>query len=325
MRVLGLALSPGRSGTTSLTALLRDLAPQGVHAWHEHLVPNDTLPGRFFRAWDGPRLDALEAHPPVRRFLSELEALDEDESWIDPGWSLYPLVPLLLRRYPGRVRLLHVLRHPVLAAASGAVHGGYAEAEEAELGIAPEAGHFPWSPGAFHPELSARWTRLTPFERHLFRVTEIHRFALEVHTRHPEVPFLQVRVEALSDPAVTRRILALYGLNAPAGVRVPRVNENRRLARGARAVGSEWRRAAEHPWAVSLAARLGYDLRPEALEALAPKMERYRRHGPVEHLAGLVFRFGPARRLWRRGVLPLLFRRAGANAARWDPKRLQAG
>ncbi len=303
MQTLGVILSPGRCGTRSIAAYLATIDRADLHVYHERLSVEHTEPRRFFRAYDPALMEQQAAQPEVAAWLAELDAAGPENVTIETGWTAYPLLPLLIERYGERVRVLHLTRHPVKVAASLALHGLYEERRHGELGREPWPLIDPASARVFHPELAEAWPELSLFERSLFRVTEINLFGLELRRRHPELAWSTLRVEDF-DAGTVVRLRQFFGLPDGPPEPLPRSNETTRLARGARSVGEEWRRAAGHPWAVSAAEPFGYDLSPAGLARLAPAMRRYRRSGLVEGVAGLVYRVGPLRRLWRRLIVP---------------------
>jgi hypothetical protein len=308
MRALGLVLSTGRCGTSSLEAYLRSATEPTVRVYHERLKHHQTKPGRFFRTYSADAMREQAALPPVAALLEELDGLGPSTTYIETGWTAYPLYPLLLARYGSRARLLHVTRHPVVAAASTALHGLYDEATERDFGVPDE--HFlrPWTAEAPAYFERQAWDTMTLFERNLFRVCAISEYLLELHERYPDVPYRRVKLEEFSE-TTGREVLEYFGLPAPSSDRpLPRSNELKRASRTARPIGPEWRRAFSHDWAVRVGERLGYDMSAAAADELAPRMRKYALHGAWERLAHLAYRVGPLRRTWRLHLGPWLRR-----------------
>ncbi len=312
MRSLGLVVSPGRTGTVSVTRLIESLKNPKVIVHHERFKDDVTNPSRFFAAFEPARMAELASLPRVRELLDELDSLPDDVSYLETGWTMHPLVPLLLERFEGRVRLLHLTRHPVPTAASMTLHGLYDEVRSAGYGIEDHAIR-PWSPGIQHPEVEAMWREMGLFERNLFRVVEIHRLGLRLASEFPSVPYKRIRVEEFSNDTA-RQILDFFELSyGPSAPVLPRTNETLKLARGARSVGEEWRRFLDYPWAVDLCKQLGYPIDSDAIAALEAKMTRYARRGALERFAGFVNRTGPLRRLWTGVVVPVRDRLRGTH------------
>ena len=46
--------------------------------------------------------------------------------YAETGWPLFPALPLLAARFPERLRIVHLTRHPVPSALSHLAHGSYA-------------------------------------------------------------------------------------------------------------------------------------------------------------------------------------------------------
>jgi hypothetical protein len=298
MKPIGLILSPGRCGTVSIRDFLAGLGGPSVRVYHERMSVAETRPREYFRAYTPEIRKAQAGIPAVRALLDELDR-DDDRTYIETGWTAYPLAPLLIERYRRRIRVVHLVRHPILAAASHAVKGLYEEGREEELGVAP-AELLPTSPRVFHPELAEHWAKMSLLERNLFRVVEINLFILELRERYPNLPWLELRTEHYGS-GTPARLADFFGLDGSAAESLlPRSNVTARLARGARSIGDEWRRAGALPWAAETTNRLGYGTGEQELSRLEQKMRRYRRSGLVEHFANLVYRIGPLRRLWRR-------------------------
>lgn len=183
-------LSTGRCGTQWLTENLRDLYP-GIGVQHE---PVGALysPRRYFRHWTTP--EAVLEVPEVARHLGEIES--HDHLYVETGWPVLGALPLMVRRLPSRLRVVHLTRHPVPTALSHAVHNSYADSARddpytrlATLG--------PTDPHVFQPHYAQRWDELTGYEKCLFWWTEVSLFGLELERLHPEVPFLRIRSEEL--------------------------------------------------------------------------------------------------------------------------------
>jgi len=208
VRLLGLVISTGRCGTATLAEFIRRLNYPDVRVYHEKITQLHTVPNTYFRAYS-PVLQQEQAQlKGVRLLLDEIDACAGDTATIiHTGWTLYPVIPLLIERYASKVRLLHVTRHPVPVTASLMLHGLYDERTAQEFRDRFESYLRPWAPNTFHPEMARNWDRLTLFERNLFRVGEINLLALELRERCPQVPYLHMRVEDFSSVDARCQIL----------------------------------------------------------------------------------------------------------------------
>src|SRR5687768_10744379 len=124
MSWLTVAITPGRSGSTFAAAVLRSSFP-GREITHERIGPASTLPRDLFHAYDGSRRKTLAAYPPVARFMDKLEAELERGPVVTMGKFTSHLVPALVERFPNRLRVVGLFRHPLTTAASFFVRGRY--------------------------------------------------------------------------------------------------------------------------------------------------------------------------------------------------------
>ncbi len=183
-------LSTGRCGTQWLAAGLRDLYPS-IAVEHEPIGPL-YKPRRYFRCYDNPEAPLQE--PQVRRHLERIE--QERRLYVETGWPLFAALPLFARRFPNRLRVVHLTRHPVPSAMSHLSHNSYA-------GSGRDDSYTRWAtlapddPGVLQAGYAARWEALAPFEKCLFWWTEVHGYALELPERLGSVPFLRVQSEHL--------------------------------------------------------------------------------------------------------------------------------
>lgn len=183
-------ISTGRCGTQWLTAALSELHPE-LSVEHEPIGPLYS-PRRFFRRWGNP--ECVLAVPEVRDHLERVEA--GTHPYVETGWPLFTALPLLAARMPERLRVVHLVRHPVPTALSHLAHSSYAGSprDDAFTRLATLG---PQDPGVFHPEYAERWGSLTPYEKCLFWWTEVNLFGREFPQRAPQVPFLRLRSEDL--------------------------------------------------------------------------------------------------------------------------------
>ncbi len=247
-------LSTGRCGTQWLTASLRDLYPE-IAVEHEPIGPL-YKPRRYFRRYDDP--EALLREAGVARHVDRIA--QERRLYVETGWPLFPALPLLARRFPERLRIVHLTRHPVPSALSHLTHNSYA-------GSGRDDSYTRWAtlgasdPGVFQAHYAARWDELTPYEKCLFWWTEVHAYGLELAQRLPGVPFLRMQSESLlaGDRPVLERLLRFMELWW----------DDRWLGRTGRVV-DRWHHhipdavdpldVLRHPLTVQVAGRLGYDV-----------------------------------------------------------------
>lgn len=184
-------LSAGQCGTEWLTGGLRRLYPELV-VEHEPLGPL-YKPRLYFRRYDDP--DAILSEPAVRRHLTRLERTER--TYVETGWPLFPALPMLAARLGGRLRIVHLTRHPVPTALLHLAAGRYAGSPRRDR-YTRYATLGPRDPGIFQSFYAGCWHQLTAYERCLFWWTEVNLFAIEFPGRVPEVPILRLRFEDLA-------------------------------------------------------------------------------------------------------------------------------
>ena len=198
-------LSTGRCGTQWLAdALARRLGDDAV-VTHEPL-DNDYAPREMLGAGDPQNLDEDLAEP----LLDHVEFIEEvlqTRPYIECGHPCWSSIPYLMRRFEGRVGVVHLVRHPVRTAFSWLTHLAYCP---------PLAPHLrekvllsPFDEGVRFASYRDRWTTLTPYEKSLY-------YWLEVNALGCDVASLRVRYEDLFEPQTLDHILAFAGLESAA-------------------------------------------------------------------------------------------------------------
>jgi hypothetical protein len=103
-------LSTGRCGTQWLSHVLAQLAGDAAVVTHEPLE-NDYAPRRMLGAGDPARLDEQTAEV-ILDHVSFIETTLESRSYVECGHPVWSSLPYLIRRFPGRVSIVHLVRHP---------------------------------------------------------------------------------------------------------------------------------------------------------------------------------------------------------------------
>lgn len=263
-------LSTGRCGTQWLAFAL---ALPGVGAGR---VEHEPLGERY-----RPRL-LLGAHgdpaalPPadaarVEQHLAGIEATLEHEDYFEAGFPCWSALPYLAKRFAGRIRVVHLTRHPLPVAYSWVSHSAYVPPLLPRL---PEKILLhPTDAGVSFPEYATAWAGLHPFERSLFFWAEVHAFALRWQ-QGAGVPWLRLDAAELFTAPGLARLAAFLGLTAGPELQAATqevVDEHRFLL-------AEWIEPgviARHPRVVEVAQALGYD--PLACDVAALK-RRYLPH-----------------------------------------------
>lgn len=200
-------LSSGRCGTQWLTAGLRDLY-SAIDAEHEPIGPL-YRPRTYFRRYDDPEsiLEVVEVASHMRRIERA------SRPYVETGWPLFAALPAMAARLRGRLRVVHLTRHPVPSALSHLAHKSYAGSPRDD-GYTRLATLGPDDPGVFQQGYSARWESLTPYQKCLFWWTEVHQFGIEFQHRMTCVPFLRIKSEQMlgGQPAPLQRLLEFMDL-----------------------------------------------------------------------------------------------------------------
>jgi hypothetical protein len=241
---------------------LRRFYPDSLIVEHEPVGPR-YWPRRYFRCYSNP--DAILAVPKVRRHLARLE---QETRYVETGWQSFTALPLLAERFPDRLGVVHLTRHPVTSALSHLTHLAYAGSERDD-DLTRMAILAPTDPGVFLPEYADRWPELSPYEKCLYWWTEVHLFGLEFPERFGEIPFLRITSEDLlaGERQTLDRLLSF--LDLPWDERwlgqTEKVVDRYHLDTDQRFDPSEVRR---HPTTVDVARRLGYDIESFDVAAL---------------------------------------------------------
>jgi hypothetical protein len=260
-------VSTGRCGTQWLTAGLHRLHPDVV-AEHEPIGPL-YRPRMYFRRYEDP--EAILAVPEVAEHVERIERCES--TYVETGWPLFPVLPLLARRIPDRLRIVHLTRHPVPTSLSHLAHSSYAgsERDDAYTRLATLS---PSDPNVFQPDYALTWDQLNPYEKCLFWWTEVGLFGLELPGRVQPVPFLRVKAEALlgGEREEIERLLDFMqlpwrsGWLEHAGVRVDRWHHHTDRHVDPLQVH-------RHPATVEVARRMGYELTGLNLGALLARYQ----------------------------------------------------
>ncbi len=257
MRTATFFLSTGRCGTQWITEALRAALGDKAVVEHEPLH-NDYAPRRMLGANDPAAVGGRSA----RRMQEHAARIDEilaSRDYIETGHPAWGALPWLLRRFEGRLRIVHLLRHPIPTARSWLSHQAFVPPLLPHLPVKELA--LPTDAGVAFPEYAAQWSQLTPYEKCLYYWAEVNALGLRLE-RQAGVPWLRVTYEALFEPgsAELSRLFDFVGAPATAanGVdRTQRVDRHRFVVE----VQPEIERITAHPQIVALAEAFGYDVR----------------------------------------------------------------
>jgi Fe-S-cluster formation regulator IscX/YfhJ len=282
--VLGVSLNTGRCSTVSLSEYFGWSFNDEAFVWHEPFHESELPPRIHFRqyenlqwSWESPEscIPELDRIKPFIKLWRQI--LRGSKNIIVFGYTIYPLIPLIISAFPGAVRILHLVRHPVAVAASMTNNGLYDPIIEKD-NPAMRAELDPRLTSTFHPEYAKSWETLTPFEKNLYRWAEINLYAKELHEFFPEVPFMTVRIEDMNQEIVDK-MASFFGLHKRAGESMPRFNRQKTNRKILRPIKNASECLPLHPHIIEVAESLGYDCSPEAVRTITRSYQvPYRLH-----------------------------------------------
>jgi hypothetical protein len=246
-------ISTGRCGTQWLAQALRSLCGEAAKVTHEPLG-SAYAPRKMLGACDPSRLDRATAAP-ILAHVAGIEQILQHRSYIECGHPLWSTLPYLLRCFAGRVRVVHLIRHPVPTALSWVAQQAYCPPLAPHLSIKQPLS--PFDDGVHFTSYRAHWSDLSPYEKALFYWLEVNAFALRLQERTGE-PWLRIRFEELFRTTTLEGLLKFAGIGANIAVHTPlppRIDDHSYF------VGS-WSDPAlicQHPDVVELASALDYD------------------------------------------------------------------
>lgn len=248
-------LSTGRCGTQWLTETLRTILGEHAEVEHEPLH-NDYAPRRMLGLGDPANLGARSGRR-IAEHAARIEHTLHTRDYVETGHPCWSTIPWLLRRFSGRVRVVHVTRHPVPTACSWVSHGAF---------VPPVLPHLPVkeliSPadaGTAFPHYAERWPQLDPYQKALVYWAEVNAFGLRLETNAVD-PWMRVRYEDIFDPASNAlgRLLSFLGVKSDASLALDRnctIDQYQYLLDQKLELG----RIDEHPAVIRVAGQLGYD------------------------------------------------------------------
>lgn len=247
-------LSTGRCGTQWLAEKLAANFGDLLNVTHEPLH-NEYRPRLMLGLRTPLRLDP-DSRDTVLRHVEEIEQGLETRPYLECGHPCWSTLPYLIDRLGERLRIIHLVRHPVPTARSWLTQSAY---------VPPLLPHLQekvllsaFDDGVAFPEYRERWASLHPFEKCLFYWAEVNAFGLRLE-RESSTPWLRLRFEDLFGDSGTAGLLAFLGLP-----KLPALLEHRldvvdqyRFLPPMGVPNLDLR--VSHPAIAGLGARLGYD------------------------------------------------------------------
>jgi hypothetical protein len=246
-------LSTGRCGTQWVASYLE--REQSDRVWVEHEpLHNRYSPRKMLGSRDpsslGPKLSG-----PILSHVSDIERRLETRTYVECGHPCWSAIPYLADQLKRRVRVVHLVRHPIPTALSWLTHQAYCP---------PLAPHLeekvllsPFDRGIQFEEYRDGWDELTPYEKALYYWAEVNAYALRLE-EELDAPWLRIKYEDLFWGQGLERFTEFVGLPL-AGTGL---ESKRRLVDEYRYVTDawwDWRLIENHPRVLEIARQLGYD------------------------------------------------------------------
>lgn len=269
-------LSTGRCGTQWLHEAMRTCYGDAIAAEHEPLQ-TEYQPRRFFRA--AP--NALAAHHRIPAVAAHVERIRTElvhRPYFEAGWPAFAALPWLHEALEGRMRIVHLTRHPVNTAFSMATHQVYERDDWIREGALT-----PFDAGCLDPSLQLRWPEMSGYEKCLFWWTELHRYALDLHRVRPDIPWLRISYEEMfaPDADTLSRLAAFCGLPHTPELDAQRGRHTDRFRY--RTPSDDWRKIMDYPKTLAVAAALGYA--PTETDARSLSTRYFKRRTLKDYLA----------------------------------------
>jgi hypothetical protein len=249
-------LSTGRCGTQWLTEVLRRALGERARVEHEPLH-NDYAPRRMLSLADPATVGGRAG----RRMLEHAAAIEQDletRDYIETGHPCWGALPWLLRRFEGRIRIIHLVRHPVPTACSWLSHRAYVPPPIPTLPGKELV--LPTDAGVSFAQYHDRWAQCSAFEKCLYYWAEVNGLGLRLE-REAGVPWLRVRYEDLFD-ANHRALSDLMAFVEAPSEAATNANRGERIDQHRFAIESppDLTAIAKHPIVIELARQLGYEV-----------------------------------------------------------------
>ena len=245
-------LSTGRCGTQWLAKNLSEHYGDLLAVTHEP-HNREYLPRRLLGI-------AEPAHWPtialIDRHIATIEQHLASKSYIECGWPCYGPLRYFVKRLAGRVRVVHLVRHPIPTAASMVTHLYYHSRPDQ---MTEKALLMPTDPGVGLPEYRERWAAMSRFEKCLYFGAEITQLGLQ-YARDLGIPWLRVRSEDMFAGAGLDDLLAFIGMPRREPIHAALRNHVDDYLMGTKVrLEAEYQSIGRHPRIVAIAREAGYD------------------------------------------------------------------
>lgn len=137
----------------------------------------------------------IEISPQLKKHFDSIDETLQSKHYIETGWPVYGILPHLIERFKGRIKIVHLFRHPLRVAASLTTHRVYSRGEwSSKMSITPK------DVGVKQDYLAGdQWNKMDEFYKCLFWWTEINRLALALKKKSDTTPWFSLRFEDVFD------------------------------------------------------------------------------------------------------------------------------
>ena len=149
----------------------------------------DYEPIFYFNAYH--RKEEVNFSHAIEEHLAFIRNTIQDFSYIETGWTVYGALTFILSRLKGRVKIVHLYRHPIRVAASLATQNVYSKGAWSDA-VAISPSDYGVTQGYLKGH---KWNSMSQFEKCLFWWTEINQFALDLQRDFESIPWLTLKYE----------------------------------------------------------------------------------------------------------------------------------
>lgn len=273
-------LSTGRCGTQWLHEAMETTYTDALTATHEPLL-TAYRPRHFFRA-SRDNLNEIGSIPDVAAHVDSIRETLRDRPYLECGWPCFSALPWLYDALDGRMRVVHLTRHPVTTAFSMSTHNVYGRDDWILDGALT-----PFDAGCLDEPLQSAWPQLSTYEKCLFWWTQIHRYGLDLHRARPEIPWHTISYEDMFSPQsmALNELVTFCGLPSTPGLESKRGQKTDRFR--FRTLPDDWRKILNYPETIAVTTELGYE--PDDIDAhrLSQRYFKKKRKSLRRYLASL--------------------------------------
>jgi hypothetical protein len=207
IRCATFVLSTGRCGTQWLADRLSKTYGDILHVEHEPL--HDRYRPRQMLGARGVLPDDPETAQTIRTHLETIGRHLETHDYVECGHPCWSSIPYLAEQFAGRVRLIHLTRHPIPTALSWTTHQAFTPPLLPHL--TEKVLLSPFDDEVQFPEYREWWPTLTPFEKCLYYWAEVNAFGLNLRARQ-SAPWLTLSYESLFGGDGLEDLLSFLGV-----------------------------------------------------------------------------------------------------------------